>query len=47
MEMEENELEEGEACYHKEEDNASIDPEIALSYIVRVSWCLLHQIRIN
>lgn len=42
--MEENELEEGGAFYYKEEDNASIDPEIALSYIVRVSLCLLHQI---
>lgn len=42
--MEENELEEGGAFYYKEEDNAGIDPEIALSYIVRVSLCLLHQI---
>ncbi|XP_034685577.1 uncharacterized protein LOC117914375 isoform X2 [Vitis riparia] len=31
--MEENELEEGGAFYYEEEDNASIDPEIALSYI--------------
>lgn len=29
------ELEEGEACYHK--DDTSIDPDVALSYLVRVS----------
>lgn len=34
LEMEENgELEEGEACY----DNANIDPDTDLSYIVRAS----------
>ncbi|KAF8401520.1 hypothetical protein HHK36_012460 [Tetracentron sinense] len=31
-EMEETELEEGEACYYQEDD-ASIDPDVALSYI--------------
>lgn len=43
--MEENnstELEEGEACYYQEEEggNDNIDPDIALSYIVR-AWLLL------
>lgn len=44
VEMEENELEEGEARYYKGEDNEGTDPEIALSYIVRVSSRVLHQI---
>lgn len=35
----EPELEEGETCHYK--DDASIDPDIALSYIVRVSIVLL------
>lgn len=34
FEMEDNEIEEGEACYFK--DDSNIDPDIALSYIVRV-----------
>lgn len=36
--MEEHDLEEGEACYYynKDDDDTSIDPDIALSYIVRV-----------
>lgn len=32
--MEEPDFEEGEACYYK--DEANLDPDIALSYIVRV-----------
>lgn len=37
--MEENsELEEGEACYYKDDDE-NIDPDIDLSYIVRVFFC--------
>ncbi|KAK9280814.1 hypothetical protein L1049_003703 [Liquidambar formosana] len=32
-EMEETELEEGEACSYQDNDDASIDPDIALSYI--------------
>lgn len=50
-EMEETELEEGEACSYNNNDNnnddcdASIDPDIALSYIVRYfSFFLLFQI---
>ncbi|CAN4091790.1 unnamed protein product [Withania somnifera] len=31
--MEEHELEEGEACYYKDDEDISIDPDIALSYI--------------
>lgn len=38
-EMEETELEEGEACSYQDED-ASIDPDVALSYIVRVCFCI-------
>lgn len=35
--MEEHDLEEGEACYYnKDDDDTSFDPDIALSYIVRV-----------
>ncbi|MCD7460192.1 hypothetical protein HAX54_043041 [Datura stramonium] len=33
MMMEEHELEEGEACYYKDDEDTSIDPDIALSYI--------------
>lgn len=33
------ELEEGEACYHK--DDTSIDPDVAFSYLVRVSLLFL------
>lgn len=33
------ELEEGDACYHK--DDTSIDPDVALSYLVRVSLLFL------
>lgn len=35
-EMDETELEEGEACCYPDDDT-SIDPDVALSYIVRVS----------
>ncbi|KAJ8573827.1 hypothetical protein K7X08_010338 [Anisodus acutangulus] len=31
--MEEYEVEEGEACYYKDDDDTTIDPDIALSYI--------------
>lgn len=31
--MEEHELEEGEACYYKDDEDTNIDPDIALSYI--------------
>ncbi|CAN4106191.1 unnamed protein product [Withania somnifera] len=31
--MEEHELEDGEACYYKDDEHISIDPDIALSYI--------------
>ena len=35
--MDETELEEGEACsYQDHDEDASIDPDIALSYIVRL-----------
>lgn len=34
--MEDSELEEGEAFQYKDDDDNNIDPEIALSYIVRV-----------
>jgi hypothetical protein len=37
-EMDENELEEGEACSYRNDNDdydASIDPDVALSYIVR------------
>lgn len=37
--MEETELEEGEACSYRNDNgdyDASVDPDIALSYIVRV-----------
>lgn len=38
--MEEDaELEEGEAAYYKDDDDRSIDPDIALSYLVRVLYC--------
>lgn len=42
-EMEESELEEGEACSYPshEDDETSIDPDVALSYIVRVFALLL------
>jgi len=33
--MDETELEEGEACAYREDDNTSIDPDVALSYMVR------------
>ena len=40
LEMDENsELEEGEACYYKDDDD-NINPDTAFSYIVRV-WFLL------
>lgn len=42
--MEDNsELEEGEACYYKDDDE-NIDPDIDLSYIVRVSICFCFKI---
>lgn len=41
-EMEETELEEGEACYQNEDDDSSIDPDIALSYIVSYSAAKSH-----
>lgn len=37
--VQEPELEEGETCC--DNDEASIDPDIALSYIVRVSYLLI------
>lgn len=44
--MEEHELEEGEACYYNkdDDDNSSIDPDIALSYIVRVLFFLCYML---
>lgn len=45
VDMEENiELEEGEACFAKDDDDTNIDPDIALSYIVRVSLCFARQL---
>ena len=41
-EMEETELEEGEACSYRndnEEYDPSIDPDVAFSYIVRIFTC--------
>lgn len=39
--MEETELEEGEALsYHEENEDSTIDPDIALSYIVRI-WNII------
>jgi hypothetical protein len=41
-EMEETELEEGEACSYRndnEEYDPSIDPDVTLSYIVRIFTC--------
>lgn len=49
--IQEPELEEGETCYYK--DDASIDPDIALSYIVWVSflpvgnYCCQYQKNVN
>lgn len=41
LEMEETELEEGEALsYHEENEDSTIDPDIALSYIVRI-WNII------
>lgn len=41
--MEETELEEGEACF--DDNDASIDPDTALSYIVRVFFlCWVYKI---
>lgn len=39
LDMEETELEEGEALGYQERKDSTIDPDIALSYIVRI---LLH-----
>lgn len=37
--MEENsELEEGEACYYKDDEDKNVDPDIALAYIVSLSF---------
>lgn len=37
LEMEDTELEEGEALgYHDEDEDSTIDPDVALSYIVRI-----------
>lgn len=43
-EMEETEVEEGEACYYQNDDDDSpIDPDVALSYIVSLFLsCLLY-----
>lgn len=41
LEMEETELEEGEALScHDEDEDSTIDPDIALSYIVRI-WRII------
>lgn len=43
-EMEETELEEGEACSYRndcDDYDASIDPDVALSYIVRILYMFL------
>lgn len=39
-EMEETELEEGEACSYNNDNAGAIDPDVALSYLVRVSFLL-------
>ena len=36
LDMEETELEEGEALGYQEGEDSTIDPDIALSYIVRI-----------
>ncbi|KAI8004675.1 Casein kinase 1-like protein HD16 [Camellia lanceoleosa] len=36
IEMEETELEEGETCSYENNDDSTIDPDVALSYIVRL-----------
>lgn len=43
-EMEESELEEGEACsyVHHEYDEGIIDPDVALSYIVRIFYVFFY-----
>lgn len=33
-EMEETELEEGEACFHQNDENSTLDPDVTFSYIV-------------
>lgn len=36
-EMEETELEEGEACFYQNDADSALDPDVALSYLV--SFC--------